>query len=103
MYINPIHAGPVAFAEALVHTARTQTEEPGRRDAEGGTARSRRFGPLQRLAWWWRQLDEVQAPVTDPVQLMMWGDCGGRPHASALSGFLLLVYLRQKRSTSKPE
>lgn len=87
MYINPIHAGPVAFAQALVHATRTP--------------RTRLLRPLQRLAQGWRNLDDTQGPATDPLHLMMWGDCGGRPHASSLSGFLLLVYLRRKRGVTE--
>ncbi len=87
MYINPIHAGPVAFARALVHATRIP--------------RTRRLRPLQRLAQWWRKLDDTQGPATDPLYMMMWGDCGGRPHASSLSGFLLLVYLRRKRGVTE--
>ena len=101
MYINPIHAGPVAFAQALVHTARRQSEDSGRRELPVGAPRTRPLRPLQRLAQWWRKLDDVQGPANDPLQLMMWSDCGGRPHASALSGFLLLVYLRRKPGVTK--
>src|ERR1700761_8621395 len=101
MYINPIHAGPVAFAQALISATRKQPGEPGRKELLVDAPRPSPVRPLQRLAQWWRELDNTQGPATDPLQMMMWGDCGGHPHASALSGFLLLVYLRRKRGVTR--
>ena len=94
MYINPIHAGTVALAQALA----LATRAPGRSLA--GPSRHR-FRPLQRLAQWWRELGEANGAADDPAQLMLWADCGGRPYVTALGGLLLMEQLRRKSAARR--
>ncbi len=103
MYINPIHAGPVALALVLAARAHSQGRESGREASSVAAQRSRRFRPLQPLAQWWRQLDEVQDDSADSVQLLALAECWGRPHANALGVFLLLMRVRRERRLNRAE
>jgi hypothetical protein len=96
MYIDPIHAGPVALAHALVLAARTRTQSGSSDHAHAldGTARRRQYQPLQRLARWWRELDAPAPAHLDPTQLMLWSECIGRPHLTAVTGLLMMEHYR---------
>jgi hypothetical protein len=103
MYIDPIHAGTVTLAQAFALASRvhTQTGDSAPAQSSGATPRGSRFRPLQRLAQWWRDLDQADGAAADPVQLMLWAECGGRAYATALSGLLLMEQLRQKRAAAR--
>jgi hypothetical protein len=81
MYIDPIHAGRVALAHAIVVAtrARAQSKDCGHPEPIVGSPRNRRFSPLQRLAQWWRGLDALDGRPGNPVQLMLWSESGGAP------------------------
>jgi hypothetical protein len=68
MYIDTIHAGPVALAQSFALAARA----PGQCDDSGSCA-----------------------PSADPMQLMMLAECAGRPYATALAGLLVMNYFRR--------
>jgi hypothetical protein len=103
MYINPIHAGPVALAHALVLAARTRTQSGSSDHADtlDGTPRRRRFQPLQRLARWWRELDAPAPQHPDPTQLMLWSECVGRPHLTAVTGLLMMEHYRTRLAEAR--
>jgi hypothetical protein len=84
MYINPIHAGPVAFAHAPLRTTRNQPEAFGRVEPIGAAPSSVVSVPYSIWRGGGGSWMTRRAPVADPVQLTMWGECGGPPHASAL-------------------
>jgi hypothetical protein len=69
MHIDPIHAGPVALAQALALAARRATQSGDSEPTEAlyGMSRRHRFQPLQRLARWWRQPDATDCPSADPM------------------------------------
>ena len=98
MYINPIHAGPVALAHALALASRAATQSGKSEPAQATDGISRRHGfrPLQRLARWWHKADETQCPSPDPVQLVMWSECVGRPYLTALTGLLVVERFRKQ-------
>jgi hypothetical protein len=103
MYIDPIHAGPVALAHAFALAARV----PRPRDnsagpqSSGDAAGSSRFKPLMRLVRWWRQPRGTDFPTPDPEQLMMWSECAERPYVAALGGVLMMNYLRRNRAEAR--
>lgn len=102
MYIDPIHAGTVALAQALALASRVDTQSAASASAGAADTTARRsFRPLQGLAQWWRDLDQAEGAAADPVQLMLWAECGGRAYATALSGLLLMEQLRQKRTAAR--
>jgi hypothetical protein len=103
MYIDPIHAGPVALAHALALAARahTQSDDSGHPESPDAAPRWRRFRPLQRLAKWWQQLDEVDGPTSEPVQLMLLSEPAGRPYATALSGLPLMNHIHKSRAAAR--
>jgi hypothetical protein len=94
MYIDPIHAGPVALAHAFALAARasTQCANSVGAAAPDGAPRRRRFRSLMRFAWWSRHQDMADFPTADPVQLMLWSECAGRPYVTALGGLLVMNY-----------
>jgi hypothetical protein len=100
MHIDPIHAGPVALAQALAFAARTTTRPGSSAAAQtpDDISRKPRFQPLQRLARWWHKPDVAPGPSPDPMQLVMWSECVGRPHLTALTGLLLVDHLRRRAS-----
>ena len=103
MYIDPIHAGPVALAHALALAARAQTQSDDSaypKSPHVGPALPR-FRPLRRLAQWWQRLDDVKDPAPDAVQMALWTECGGRPYATALSGLLLMSHLRRSLAAGR--
>jgi hypothetical protein len=99
MYIDPIHAGPVALAHALALAARAPTRREGSAGTQspGRSSRRRRFKPLMRLARWWRQPNMADLPAPDPAELMMWSECAGRPYATALGGLLVAQHFRRRQ------
>jgi hypothetical protein len=103
MYINPIHAGPVALAHAVVLATRAHPQVSIWRlpDSPEVVLPRRRFEPLQRIARWWRNLSIDEGSTADPVKLMLLADPAGRPYTTALAGFLLLDYLRKKRAAGR--
>jgi len=103
MYIDPIHAGPVALAHAFALAARVSTQ---RADSVGTAAaqsapRTRRFKSLMRLAWWSRLPDAADFPTADPVQLMLWSECAGRPEVTALGGLLVMNFFRRNSAAAR--
>jgi hypothetical protein len=66
MYIDPIYAGPVALAQGFALATRAATG-----------------------------LDRSDLKTADPVQLMMWSECAGRPYATGLGGILVMKYFRK--------
>jgi hypothetical protein len=102
MYIDPIHAGPVAHAMILAIRAHTQSDDLGRPVSTVGTPRRRRFKPLERLAQWWRQSDRVDSPTPDPVQLILWSECAGRHYVTAFGGLLAMNHLLKKLRGTRP-
>lgn len=104
MYINPIHAGPVALAHALALAARAHTQfgVSRRSDSTDDTSR-RRLGPLRRLAQWWQQLGAEEGPTADPLQLILLSEPAGPHYATALSGLLLMNYIRKRRAAARQE
>lgn len=103
MYIDPIHAGPVALAHALALAARVRGQCDGSACPESphDAPAKRRFRPLRRLAQWWQRLDEVKDPTPEAVQMALWTECGGRPYATALSGLLLMAHLRRNLAAGR--
>jgi hypothetical protein len=97
MYIDPIHAGPVALAHAFALAARASTQCGKSAGAAGsdGAPRRRRFKSLMRLVWWSRRQDAADSSTVDPVQLMLWSECAGRPYATALGGLLVMNCCRR--------
>jgi hypothetical protein len=82
MQIDPIHAGPVALAHAMLLASRAPA------------AREARRAPLQLLAQWWRQFTREDGTAPDPAQLMLWSECAGRHYVTALGGILVMTRLR---------
>jgi hypothetical protein len=97
MYINPIHAGAVAQAQALAAAARVSAVEVSRR--------KHRFQPLQWLATWLLQPDNADARAPDPAQLMLWSECAGRNYVTVFGGVLVMKQLHQRtgQSPTPPE
>jgi hypothetical protein len=97
MHIDPIHAGPVALAHALALASRAATQSGNSEPTQAldGMSRRHRFQPLQRLARWWHEQDATQGPSPDPMQLVMWSECVGRPYLTALTGLLVVDRLRK--------
>ena len=104
MHIDPIHAGPVALAHALVvaNRARSQSMDGGHSEHPVGTLRAPRRRPWQRLAQWWRGLDELGGRPANPVQLMLWSESWGRPYTASLGLVLLINHLRNSRIRRPP-
>ncbi len=104
MYIDPIHAGPVALAHAIVIAtrARAQSKDCGHPEPIVGAPQRRRFRPLQRLAQWWRGLDALDGRPDNPVQLMLWSESWGRPYTASLGLVLLMNHLRKNRIKRPP-
>lgn len=103
MFIDPIHAGPVAFAHtlALATRARTRSENSGHLESTARTSRRLRFEPLRRLTQWFRQLDKGDGSTVDPIQLMLLCEPAGRPYVTALSGLLLMHHIRRTRAAAR--
>jgi hypothetical protein len=99
MHTDPIHAGPVALAHAVVVAtrARVQSKDSGRPERIVATPR-----PLQRLAQWWRGLDWLGGRPGDPVQLMLWSESWGRPYTASLGLVILMNHLRKSRIKGPP-
>jgi hypothetical protein len=85
MHIDPIHAGPVALAHALVMAVES-------------SSRKHRFQPLQRLAQWWRTPHAADGQSPDAMQLMLLSECVGRNYATALAGMLVVERFRKHLS-----
>jgi hypothetical protein len=85
MHIDPIHAGPVALAHALVL-------------AVSGRAQRRGFRPLRRLAQWMRKPDATGELTPDATQLMLLSECAGRHYATALAGMMVMERYRKHLS-----
>jgi hypothetical protein len=103
MYIDPIHAGPVALAHAVALATRapTQCGVAGPPDSPPVVSPRRRFQPLRRLGRWWRNFGIDEGTTADPVKLMLLADPAGRPYTTALAGVLLLEYLRKRRAAGR--
>jgi hypothetical protein len=103
MHIDPIHAGPVALAQALALASRADNRLGNSRRQEhlDGASRRLRFEPLRRLANWWQRLHADAGPGPDPMQLMLWSEWPGRSHATALGGLLLMNRIRGRRSANQ--
>jgi hypothetical protein len=87
MYIDPIHAGPVALAHPKPSV---------------GAPQARRFRPLHRFTHWWRGLDDLGGRTGDPMQLMLWSESWGRPYAASLGLVVLMNHLRKSRTKQLP-
>jgi hypothetical protein len=99
MYISPIYAPPVAFARALARS--TEDKRPAATEAAAPCSDApSQLNLFRRLASWWRNLDETPDPGSDPAVMMLWCECGGRPYVTALTGVLLMSYVR-KRSDAR--
>jgi hypothetical protein len=103
MYIDPIHAGPVALAHAFALAARasTQCANSVGTAARESAPRRRGFKSLLRLAWWSRHQNMADFPTADPLQLMLWSECAGRPYVTALGGLLVMNYFRRNIATAR--
>jgi hypothetical protein len=103
MYIDPIHAGPVALAHAfaLAVRARRQGDESAGPESSGDTPRRRGFKPLMRFVRWWRQPHAADFPTPEPAQLVMWSECAGRPYVTALDGVLMMTHLHRNRAGAR--
>jgi hypothetical protein len=66
MNIDPIYAGPVALAQGFALATRATTRQ-----------------------------HRSDLATADPVQLMLWSECAGRPYATALGGLLVMNYFRR--------
>jgi hypothetical protein len=104
MYIDPIHAGPVALAHAIILANRANAQF----GTQGQTQTSTAVVPRATNSWWlrltngWRRLDDPQGlPAGDPVQLMLLSEASGRPYATALCSVLLINHLRRRRAASQ--
>jgi hypothetical protein len=102
MYIDPIHAGPVALAHAFALAARAPRhfENSAVGASSGGLRRWPGFKPLLRLMRWWRPPYGSDFPTPEPAQLMMWSECPGHPQVTGLDGVLMINQLRRKRATA---
>ena len=100
MYIDPIHAGPVALAHAFALAARAPRHGDDSAGAApaSGAPRRHRFKPLMRLLRWWRRPYGADFPITDPQQLMMGSEGAERPCVTALDGMLMMKQLRRNRT-----
>ena len=105
MYIDPIHAGPVALAHAIARASRPYTPSNVSRHLVSADAEQPRlpFESLRRFVRWWRQLDKEPSSTADPVQLMLLSEPAGRPYATALSGLLLMDLIRRKRAAARQQ
>ena len=105
MYIDPIHAGPVALAHAIARASRPYTPSNVSRHLVSADAERPRlpFESLRRFVRWWRQLDQEPSSTADPVQLMLMSEPAGRPYATALSGLLLMDLIRKKRAAARQQ
>jgi hypothetical protein len=99
MHIDPIHAGPVALAHVLLVASRTKSQinDGSRRRHSAGTKRNHRFSPLHALRQWWRKLDAPGGHCGNPLQLMLWAECWGRPYSASIGLVLLINHLRKNR------
>jgi hypothetical protein len=99
MHIDPIHAGPVALAHALFVASRAKSaiNDSGDREHSAGSERKHRFGPLHGLKQWWRGLDQPGGQTSNPLQLMLWAECWGRPYSASIGLVLLINHLRKNR------
>jgi hypothetical protein len=95
MYISPIYAPPVAFARALARSPEVKSPAVAAGQVSCGDAPAQP-NLFQQLARWWRKLDETPDPGCDPAAMMLWCECGGRPYVTALTGVLLMNYLRKR-------
>jgi len=104
MHIDSIYAGPVALAHAFALASRANTASDDSRNLAppNGVPRRRLFRPLQRLAQWWRGLDTLDSPTSDPVQLMLWSECWGRPYSASLGPVLLMNHSRRNAAKKLP-
>ena len=98
MYIDPIHAGPVALAHAFALAARMPTRRADSVAAAAADAAPprRRFKSPMRLTWWSRPQEGADFPTADPLQLMLWSECAGRNYVTAFGGVLVMKQLHQR-------
>jgi hypothetical protein len=82
MYISPIYAPPVAFARALVRSTEGKRPTACEAQAPCSDAPPQPLNLFQRLARWWRKLDETGTPGCDPTVMMLCCECGGRPYVT---------------------
>jgi hypothetical protein len=98
MNIHPIHAGPVALAHALLvaSCATSRSKDGGDPESPTVAERKTRFPPLHGFRQWWRGLDEPRGRTGNPLQLMLWAECWGRPYSASI-GLVLINHLRKNR------